>query len=384
MADIFISYSRRDEDVRPAAAGIARRARQGRLGRPRGHRPAVEWRREIELGIEGADIFAFVISPRRAPLRGLRPRARLRGGEEEADRAAASPRARRRPGARRPRRAATTSSSAPTRSSRPASPRCSRRSTTCPSGRASTRACSSGPRNGSTAAGTAARCSAASDLREAETWLGSRRRTRSRSRRRCRPSTSWPAAGRRPGASGSRSARSSRRAGGRRDRGRRRAPASRRAAASASGRRGWRSRGGSPRRPISQLQIDPELSILLARAGGLDQPDGRGRAGASPGAGALARRDRPPRPPGVGGHAAFSPDGDARGDREPRRPRRALGRARPGESIAWLGHATASPGRPSATAGDLVATASRDRTGADLGRGHRRAAEARSTGTRTT
>ena len=63
MADVFISYSRRDEPfverLRQALAGSDKDVWVDRedIG------PAVVWRREIELGIEGADIFAFVISP---------------------------------------------------------------------------------------------------------------------------------------------------------------------------------------------------------------------------------------------------------------------------------------------------------------------------------
>ena len=63
MADVFISYSRRDEPfverLREALAGSDKDVWVDRedIG------PAVVWRREIELGIEGADIFAFVISP---------------------------------------------------------------------------------------------------------------------------------------------------------------------------------------------------------------------------------------------------------------------------------------------------------------------------------
>ncbi len=63
MADVFISYSRRDEPfverLREALAGSDKDVWLDRedIG------PAVEWNREIELGIEGADIFVFVISP---------------------------------------------------------------------------------------------------------------------------------------------------------------------------------------------------------------------------------------------------------------------------------------------------------------------------------
>ena len=81
MADVFISYSRRDEPfverLREALAGSDKDVWVDRedIG------PAVVWRREIELGIEGADIFAFVISPdslRSEPCRREREYARAR------------------------------------------------------------------------------------------------------------------------------------------------------------------------------------------------------------------------------------------------------------------------------------------------------------------
>lgn len=63
MADVFISYSRTDEPfverlrTALADAGVDVWVDREDIG------PAVEWRREIELGILGADVFAFVISP---------------------------------------------------------------------------------------------------------------------------------------------------------------------------------------------------------------------------------------------------------------------------------------------------------------------------------
>ena len=63
MADLFISYSRRDEPfVERLREALGKRDRDVWLDRE-DIGPAVEWRREIELGIEGADVFAFVISP---------------------------------------------------------------------------------------------------------------------------------------------------------------------------------------------------------------------------------------------------------------------------------------------------------------------------------
>ena len=63
MTDVFISYSRRDEEfVQRLRSALETRGKnvwfdQDDIG------PAVEWRREIALGIEGADVFAGVISP---------------------------------------------------------------------------------------------------------------------------------------------------------------------------------------------------------------------------------------------------------------------------------------------------------------------------------
>ena len=122
--------------------------------------PAVEWRREIELGIEGVRHLRLRHLAGRAALRGLRPGARPRGGEEEADRPAAAPRARRGRRPRGPRQPQLRPLPHRRRNTHPASPRCSRRSTTCLNGRASTRGCSSGPRSGSTPAARAARCCA--------------------------------------------------------------------------------------------------------------------------------------------------------------------------------------------------------------------------------
>ena len=63
MADVFISYSRRDEEfVQRLREALAENGKDVWVDRE-DIGPAVEWRREIELGIEGADIFAFVISP---------------------------------------------------------------------------------------------------------------------------------------------------------------------------------------------------------------------------------------------------------------------------------------------------------------------------------
>ena len=63
MADVFISYSRRDEEfVERLRESLADNGKDVWVDRE-DIGPAVEWRREIELGIEGADIFTFVITP---------------------------------------------------------------------------------------------------------------------------------------------------------------------------------------------------------------------------------------------------------------------------------------------------------------------------------
>lgn len=63
MADVFISYSRRDETfVRQLRDALAAKGTDVWVDKE-DIGPAVEWRRDIELGIEGADIFAFVITP---------------------------------------------------------------------------------------------------------------------------------------------------------------------------------------------------------------------------------------------------------------------------------------------------------------------------------
>jgi WD40 repeat protein len=63
VADVFISYARRDEEfVERLREALAENGKDVWVDRE-DIGPAVEWRREIELGIEGADIFAFVITP---------------------------------------------------------------------------------------------------------------------------------------------------------------------------------------------------------------------------------------------------------------------------------------------------------------------------------
>ncbi len=60
---MFISYSRRDEAfVERLRGALADRGKDVWLDRE-DIGPAVEWRRELELGIEASDVFAFVISP---------------------------------------------------------------------------------------------------------------------------------------------------------------------------------------------------------------------------------------------------------------------------------------------------------------------------------
>ena len=227
----------------------------------------------------------------RAALRGLRPGARPRGGEEEADRAAAAPRARRGPGpgdTREPQlRLLPHRRGVRAR----ASPRCSRRSTTSPNGRASTRGCSSAPRSGSTAAARAARCFAATICARRRHGSPSRRRTRSRSRRRCRPSTSSPAAPRRPGASGSRRG-GGRRGRDRRGRDRRRASAPRRPARPrAAGANRTVATARRRRRPTAADR--PRVEHPARRAGRFGEPDGRGGAVVAQGTVGLATSSSP-------------------------------------------------------------------------------------------
>ncbi len=63
MADVFISYSRRDlEFVERLREALEERRKDVWVDRE-DIGPAVEWRREIELGIEGSDVFAFVLTP---------------------------------------------------------------------------------------------------------------------------------------------------------------------------------------------------------------------------------------------------------------------------------------------------------------------------------
>ena len=62
MPDVFISYSRRDEEfVQRLREALAESGKDVWVDRE-DIGPAVEWRREIELGIEGSDIFVFVIT----------------------------------------------------------------------------------------------------------------------------------------------------------------------------------------------------------------------------------------------------------------------------------------------------------------------------------
>ncbi len=82
MADVFISYSRRDEPfVERLREALAEREKDVWLDRE-DLGPAVEWRREIELGIESSDVFVFVISPdslRSEPCRREREYAAAKG-----------------------------------------------------------------------------------------------------------------------------------------------------------------------------------------------------------------------------------------------------------------------------------------------------------------
>ena len=63
MPDIFVSYSRRDEDfVRTLVQALEERGKD--VWRDKDDiPPAVEWREEIRQGIDGSDVFTFVLSP---------------------------------------------------------------------------------------------------------------------------------------------------------------------------------------------------------------------------------------------------------------------------------------------------------------------------------
>jgi WD40 repeat protein len=63
MPDVFVSYSRRDEDfVRRLVESLEERGKD--VWRDKDDiPPAVEWREEIRLGIDGSHVFTFVISP---------------------------------------------------------------------------------------------------------------------------------------------------------------------------------------------------------------------------------------------------------------------------------------------------------------------------------
>ena len=64
MTDVFISYSRRDEELVQEGLRSALDARGKDVWFDRDDiGPAVEWRNELALGIEGADTFALVITP---------------------------------------------------------------------------------------------------------------------------------------------------------------------------------------------------------------------------------------------------------------------------------------------------------------------------------
>src|SRR5689334_18136597 len=63
MPDVFVSYSRRDEDfVRTLVRALEERGKD--VWRDKDDiPPAVEWREEIRQGIDGSDVFTFVLSP---------------------------------------------------------------------------------------------------------------------------------------------------------------------------------------------------------------------------------------------------------------------------------------------------------------------------------
>lgn len=63
MADVFISYSRKDRDLVETLHGHLQRAQRDVWVDWEDIPPSAEWLREIEQAIEAADTFVFVISP---------------------------------------------------------------------------------------------------------------------------------------------------------------------------------------------------------------------------------------------------------------------------------------------------------------------------------
>ena len=100
---------------------------------------------------------------------------------------------------------------------------------------------------------------------------------------------------------------------------------------------------------VSQLEVDPELSVLLAAHAASVDPDARGRASPAPGACALAREGRHARAHGVDRSRRLQPGRRARRHREPRRAGRPLGRVdRRQPRLARGPHGPRRLGRPSA------------------------------------
>ncbi len=110
-----------------------------------------------------------------------------------------------------------------------------------------------------------------------------------------------------------------------------------------------------------QLQIDPELSILLAQQAASESPTVEAERALRRAlwVSHIERTLRGHR--GWIGHAAYSPDG-TRVVTASRDGRGGLWDARTGENIAWLGHDGKVSWAEFSPRGDLVATASRDRT----------------------
>ena len=337
MADIFISYSRRDEEFVERLRKSLAEQRQGRLGRPRGHRPGGRVAARDRARDRGLRHLRLRHLAGRAALRGLRPGARPRGGEEEADRAAAAPRARRGPGPRGPRepqlrllphrRGVRTRLRRAARGDRRPPRVGARAHAAARAGRGvgarRPRERLAAPRRRSARGGGLARRAGGAQGAAADAAAG---RVHPRQPHRGDPAAVDRAPRRRsPGSPSSRS---------------RSSPCSSAAtpSATASSRSGSRSRGSSPPRPTCSSQIDPELSVLLAERAASDSPTVEAERSAAPGALGLARRGRPCAATGRGSATRRSaPTASAW---SPRAATAAAGSGTPrtGENIAWLPH----------------------------------------------
>ena len=204
MADVFISYSRRDADVRPRVARVPDLCRARRLGRLGGH-PA---RLAVGARHRRVDRRRRQLRLRRQP-RARSPRGTARwssaGAKERQAHRAGRMRARR-PDNRTARPARAELDLVPRRGRPRSGAREARRAPSTPtsSGPGRTRGCSSARSSGTSGATRACSCAAATSNRPRRRWQ--RTRARSRRRRSSCSGTCSRAARRRRGASGSRSA----------------------------------------------------------------------------------------------------------------------------------------------------------------------------------